>query len=113
MEEISLEKELVKMVVDNMKKSIKREEFFKCSYENRIDLMPIVSNVYKKLDPERLEALIVRNLEEHIAKKIVDKVTTERVNDIKKMMANVSIRDDLKYYMRTAIQKILDKVRKP
>jgi len=102
---------MTECIENSLFKFISKGEFFQNNYSDRIDVMPLVKNVYKNMDHERLEKLIVSNLEEAVAKKIVDKLTTEMGTDIKQLMSNATIRDDFRFYMRTEVQNILDKVR--
>ena len=45
-----------------------------------------------------------------MADKIVNKIVTEFSNDIKQIMCNRELREDLRYCMRTKIEEINDKV---
>jgi len=111
MEQSEFHEKLIQCIESSLFKFISNGEFFQNNYQNRIDVMPLVKNVYNKMDHERLEKLIISNLEEAVAKKIVDKITTEMGTDIKQLMSNATIRDDFRFYMRTEVQRILDKVR--
>ena len=99
------------IIENSLFKFIADGEFFKNAYDNRLDVMPVVRKAYNNMDHARLEKLITSNLEEAVAKKIVDKLTTEMGTDIKNLMSNATIRDDFRFYMRKEVQHILDKVR--
>lgn len=69
-----------------------------------------LKNVMKKIDIEKVKEKIISRLEEQMADKIVNKMVTEFSNDIKQIMCNRELREDLRYYMRTKIEEINDKV---
>lgn len=103
--------EFIEGLEKSLLKHIHKGDIFKDSYTDRIDVMPLVKSVYKKMDIDHLEKLITSNLEEVVAKKIVDKLTTEMGTDIKQLMGNATVRDDFRFFFRTGIQKILDKIK--
>lgn len=105
------EKNILRCIENGLGKFLSNGDFFKNNYDNRIDVMPMVKNVYQKIDSERLEALIVGNLEEVLSKKIVDKLVTEMGTDIKNLMSNATVRDDFRFFLRTGVQRILDKAK--
>ena len=66
--------------------------------------------VLPSYDIEKVKERIISRLEEEMADKIVNKIVTEFSNDIKQIMCNRELREDLRYYMRTKIEEINDKV---
>lgn len=112
MEKSEFSDNLIKAIEQSVIAFVQKGDYFQNYYDNRIDVMPLVKNVYKNIDHERLESLIISNLEEVIAKKIVDKLVTEMGTDIKNLMSNATVRDDFRFFLRTGVQKILDKVKK-
>ncbi len=105
------EANVLRSIEAGLQKFINKGDFFQNNYSDRIDVMPLVKNVYKKIDSNRLEALIINNLEQVLAKKIVDKLVTEMGTDIKNLMGNASVRDDFRFFLRTGVQEILDRVK--
>ena len=90
---------------------IQKGDAFDIPYGKRIDVSKDLNEVYKKLDFDRIFGLIKDKLEEAIATKIVNKISTEMGNDMKTLMSNASIREDIKFFLRSGVQKILDAVK--
>jgi hypothetical protein len=91
-------------------KAIQNGDFFKTDYQSRIDLTPELVKTYKAIDYDKIYAKMGELLEEEIARKIVNKIITEMSVDIKKLMANATVRDDLRFFMRKGVERILSKV---
>ena len=111
MEIKEFEQNLLSAIEQSVIEFVQKGDYFQNYYDNRIDVMPLVKRVYKNIDSERLEKLIISNLEEVLAKKIVDKLVTEMGTDIKNLMGNATVRDDFRFFLRAGVQKILDKVK--
>jgi hypothetical protein len=107
----SIEASVVKSIEASVVKFASSPDIFSNNYANRIDIMPLVKRVYGSIDSSRLEKLITEGLEEVLAKKIVDKLVTEMGSDIKNLMGNATVRDDFRFFLRTGVQKILDKAK--
>ena len=81
------------------------------NYDNRYEVpYEVLKECYEKIDIEKVKERIISRLEDEMADKIVNKIVTEFSNDIKQIMCNRELREDLRYYMRTKIKEINDKV---
>ena len=90
---------------------ISKQDLIKINYDNRYEVpYEILKECYGKIDIEKVKEKIISRLEEEMAAKIVNKMITEFSNDIKQIMCNRELREDLRYYMRTKIKEINDKV---
>jgi hypothetical protein len=90
---------------------IKKGEIFQFKYPDRIDLMPVTKTIFEKLDMKRIEALVIAQMEEVVAEKVVNKFVTEMGTDMKKLFENATIREDIRFYMRKNIEKMLDAIK--
>lgn len=107
----NFEQKLIATIQDNICKSIAKQELIKVEYNDRISLpRDFIQSVYQSMDIEKIKAQLVRNLENEMADKIANKLITEYSNDIKQIMSNREIREDLRYYARDKIRAIADKV---
>jgi hypothetical protein len=104
-------KKIEAAIEDGMIKAIKAGALFKFPYESKIDLSVELREAYENIDYRKVYANITELLEEELAKKIVNKVVTEMGTDIKKLMANVKIRDDFRFLMRKGVETIMEKVK--
>lgn len=90
---------------------LSKQELIKINYVDRYEMpYEILKEAYAKIDIEKVKERIVSRLEEEMADKIVNKMITEYSNDIKQIMCNRELREDLRSYMRTKIKEISDKV---
>jgi hypothetical protein len=60
---------------------------------------------------KRIESLVIALMEEVVAEKVVNKFVTEMGTDMKKLFENAAIRDDIRFYMRKNIEKMLDAIK--
>jgi len=106
------EAKILQAIENGLIKQIQSGEAFKMSYVERIDITEDLVKIFKKIDYNVVFAKVKENLEEEIARKIVNKVVTELGNDMKKIMCNAEIREDFKYFMRQGVETILGRVTK-
>lgn len=78
---------------------------------DRINAKELVKRAYDNIDKDKLVIKITNRLEDVIAEKVVNKITTEMGNDIKGLMERAEIREDFKYVLRKNVEYILDKLK--
>jgi hypothetical protein len=83
----------------------------KINYDSKIDVSPEFKKAYAKINFEKVHARITALLEEELAQKIVNKVITEMGTDIKTLMSNATVRDDLRFLLRKGVESIMEKVK--
>jgi hypothetical protein len=105
------ENRIMQAVEDSIVSAIKGGEVFDLKYNDRIDLMPVAKTIFEKLDMKRIESLVIARMEEVVAEKVVNKLVSEMGTDMKKLFENATIRDDIRFYMRKNIEKMLDAIR--
>jgi DNA-binding transcriptional regulator/RsmH inhibitor MraZ len=102
---------LISNIQDRILKGIAKTDLISIDYANRINLpKDLINEVYKKIDIEKIKAKLVERLEDEMAEKIVNKMITEFANDVKQIMCNKELREDLRFYMRDKIKQINDRV---
>ena len=101
---------LQRLIENALFTQIKKGDFFKLDYQDRINFSPMLQDAYKRIDYDKVRDLITKNLEEVIAEKVVNKIVTEMGTDIKSLMCKAEIREDFKYMMRKGVEKVLEKV---
>jgi hypothetical protein len=105
------EKKILEALEQCVIKSVHKGDLLKIPYESKLDIGEFYKKVYSRLDKDKLYSLIKEGLEQAIAKKIVDKITTEMGTDIKNMMSNANIRDEFKFALRKNIDLVLEKLK--
>jgi len=102
---------VLNMIQEKIIKDISKQELVKVDYGDRVSLpSSFIREVYQSLDLEKIKARLVENLENEMADKIANKLITEYSNDIKQIMSNRELREDLRHYAREKIRSIADKV---
>ena len=108
---VNFEEKFNDLIQKKIINDIPKQDLIKINYDNRYEVpYEIIKECYEKIDIEKVKEKIISRLEEEMANKIVNKMVTEFSNDIKQIMCNRELREDLRYYMRTKIKEINDKV---
>jgi hypothetical protein len=106
------ENRIMQAIEDSIISTIRKGEIFQLSYNERIDLMPYAKIIFGKLDMKRIEALVIAQMEEVVAEKVVNKFVTEMGTDMKKLFENATIREDIRFHMRKNIEEMLNAIKK-
>lgn len=106
-----LQEQMIEAMHASVVKEIKKGFVFKNNYDDRPDLSVLVNRLYGELDYEKIKEYMKENLEREIAKKVVDKLIAEMSTDIKQLMSHSTVREDLRFFLRSGMQKILDAVK--
>ena len=96
---------------DALLKVIRSDTVFKMEYNNRIDASDMIRKAYALVDYNRVIEKMKVQLEQELAEKIVNKIITEMGTDVKNLMSNATVRDDLKFFMRKGVEEVLNKVK--
>lgn len=70
----------------------------------------VIEDVYKHVDMEKIKRYLTENIEQLIAKKIVDSMMTEVASDVKHIVATKAIREDMRYYLRQKMEQAMQGV---
>ena len=111
MEGKTIEELALASVKKGLIKMLNSQDIFRVDYSNRIDVAPLINKAYRSIDQDRLTTLITDKLEEVIAEKVVNKMVTEMGTDIKKLLANATVRDDFRFLLRKTTEDILNAVK--
>ena len=107
----NFEEKLLDMLQKKILSDISKQELISVKYDDRIPVPEnLLTEVYMSLDIEVIKKKLKERLEEEMADKIANKMITEYSNDIKQIMCNRELREELRSYMRGKIRKIADDV---
>ena len=107
----NFEQKMVNVIQENVIKDISKQDLVKIEYGDRFTIPPsFLKDIYKSLDMEKIKLKLIENLENEMADKIANKLLTEYSNDIKQIMSNRELREDLRHYAREKIRAIADTV---
>ena len=98
-------------VEDGLIEKIRKVDVFELPYNDRINVSAELKQAYKNIDYKKVYEHITELLEQELAQKIVNKIVTEMGTDIKKLMENATIRDDLRCLLRKGVEDIIGKVK--
>lgn len=107
----NFEEKLLDMLQKKILSDISKQELISVKYDDKIPIPEnLLTEVYMSLDIEVIKKKLKERLEEEMADKIANKMITEYSNDIKQIMCNRELREELRSYMRGKIRKIADDV---
>lgn len=107
----NFEQNLVDLIQKKIISDISKQDLVKVEYNDRYSIpSSFLNEVYRALDLNKIKDKLIENLENEMADKIANKMITEYSNDIKQIMSNRELREDLRYYARDKIRAIVEKV---
>lgn len=107
----NFEQKLIATVQDKICKDIAKAELVTVEWKDRMAIPnSFLQDVYKSLDLEKIKGRLIENLENEMADKIANKLLTEYSNDIKQIMCNKELREELRGFARNKIKGIVDNV---
>lgn len=98
-------------VEDALIKMIRNGDAFKIDYNDKVNCGAEFKKAYAAIDFNKVHARITELLEEELAQKIVHKIITEMGTNIKNLMSNATVRDDLRFLLRKGVEVITEKVK--
>ena len=98
---------LLNMLQEKMIRDLSKQEIITVTYGDRMPLpKSFIQDVYNSLNLEKVKANLVSRLENEMADRIANNLMTEYANDIKQIMSNKEVREDLRSYARNIIKGI-------
>lgn len=102
----TFEERLINNIENVILNEINKGSFISVGYGHKYTVPDsLIQECYQKVDTDKVKALITEKIEELIAKTVVNSLTTELTNDVKKLMSTKNIREDLQYYLRQQMEK--------
>ena len=108
MEEMTFEQKLIQAMEQTILKDVQSGKTVSIGYPHinlSGEMQEILTECIKQADKEKIKALIKVQLEEIIAKQIVNSMMTEITNDVKKIIGTKQIREDFCYYLRQQMEQ--------
>ena len=102
------------LFVENMRRAIensllafiKKGEWIRLDYSNKVNLsVDELREMYKQIDKIRLMRLVAAKIEERMADAIYNAMATEIANDVKSIMCNKELRQDIRDIVRDKIKE--------
>lgn len=107
----NFEQKLINVIQEKVIKDILKQDLVKVDYSDRFQVPSgFLNEIYKSLDLEKIKERLKERLEEEMADKIANKLITEYSNDIKQIMSNKELREELRHYAMGKIRGITDKI---
>ena len=105
----NFEEKLINDIQNKILKGINTQELISINYNDRISLpKSLIGEVYESIDVNVIKKHLKARLDEEMADKIANKLITEYSNDIKQIMSNKELREELRSYARDKIKAIAD-----
>ena len=101
------------VLIDTIQKqildSIKKENLVSIPYNSRVPISGgLLQQAAKQIDEQKILKIITEGIEEQIAKTVINNLTTETINDTKRILSDNVTREKLKYAVYPKILQILD-----
>lgn len=110
MSDYNFEKDVIEIIKRKILTDIFKTEFIKVDYSNRYSIpTSFLTSVYNSLDLENIKKKLIERLENEMADKIANKMITEYSNDIKQIMSNKELREELRNFAKSKIEGICNK----
>lgn len=107
----NFEQVLVDTIQKKVIKDVSNQTLIDVSYNDRYKVpSSFLNEIYKSLDIDKIRTRLIERLENEMADKVANKLITEYSNDIKQIMGNRELREDLRHYARNKIRAIADGV---
>lgn len=103
----TMEQRLVEAFEDSMVAAVRNGLFTVApDYTRRTIVDPaILTEIYAKVDRARVVALVVEKAEERMADNIYNAMSHELSTDVKKILSNTELREDLRAILRAKIRE--------
>lgn len=105
------------IMIDTIQKqildSIKKESLVTIPYSSRVPISGnLLGQAAKLIDEQKIIKIITEGIEEQIAKTVINNLTTETINDTKRLLSDNVTREKLKYAVYPKILQVLDEMSK-
>ncbi len=100
------EMDVMHAIRQSLIKAITGGNWVQIPYEGR-PTIPVsrLRSIFEQIDWVRVQAMCVERVEEMVAEKIMLSMATEVANDVKQIMCNKELREDLRATLRDKIRK--------
>lgn len=107
----SFEKSIVKAVQESIIKKLSSDSLFEINYQDRVKIgSDKIREVYSSVDWNKIMGIVREKIELHIADKIINNLATELGTDIKQIMCNTELREDIRATLREKIRNSVNNV---
>lgn len=101
----SFEQQMVQAVQSTVIKALRDGNWLAIEYKDRIRIDPAVLRaVYESVDMERVRNLVKEKVEERIADTMFNALVTEVATDVKQILSNRELREDIRSLLREKIR---------
>lgn len=97
---------LVQSIEDSVLSLVRKGDWITIPYEARAKIDPArIREMYGNVDWKRVMELARKQVEENLADKIVASLATELATDVKSIMSNRELREDIRATLREMVRK--------
>lgn len=99
--------DLMQRIEPSILNQLSKAQFIDTGYTSPKVKLPqsLLDECYNNMDIDKIKEKITARLEEEVAEKIVNKLLTEYSNDVKQIMSNTELREDLRSILRSKIKE--------
>lgn len=105
---------LVSAFEDALVKMVATGEFMRQDYSAKIPLeIGTLRSIYAKVDINRVTARVLENVEIRMADQILNSMATELATDVKQVLSNKELREDIRSMIRDKIRAAANALKEP
>lgn len=106
MSEKTFEQRMTEAVQDALVKLVRDGSFIQPQYQNRITIDPqILREIHNSVSLERVKARVQEGVETRMADAILNAMATEFANDVKQILSQRELREDVRAVIRDRIRQ--------
>ena len=107
------EMDVMQAIRKSLVEAITKGNWVQIPYESRPTIPASrLRSIYEQIDFVRVQAMCIERVEEMVADKIIHSLATEVATDVKKIMCNTELREDLRAILRDKIRKGVEAIKK-
>jgi hypothetical protein len=106
MSKLTFEELVVQAAQNAVVALLSKGDWLKLEYADKVPISQAdLRGIYAKVDMERVKALVLDKVEERIADTIIGNMAKELGTDVKQIMCNTELREDLRGMLRAKIRE--------
>jgi hypothetical protein len=99
---------LVDQIERSVLKKIGSGEWLQIDYKDRISIdVELLKDVYASLDMGRVKSILTDKLHNHIADKILNSIAAEIATDVKQILSQKELREDVRATLREKVREVV------
>lgn len=106
---MTFEEELQKAVQQSVIKMAREGSLVLPDYAARAKIpAQRVQDLYDSINWDNVRSLVMAGIEQHVADKILNAVATEMATDVKQVLSNKELREEVRSFIRAGVRRVVE-----